>query len=344
MGRWKLGLVTIIGVATLSLGLAQAGTSNPGEQEAKQFYKGKTISWVVASRAGGATDLMTRIIARHLARETGAKVRIENRGSNAGMNWVYTKGSKDGLTLLCKSKPALLNNDLMKAPGVRYVAEKYLYISDIGPGANVFFVSAKSKYKTLDALRQAKGLKAGASSAKGALATNPAVAFKILGLDGKVITGYKGSKGVTRAVLTGEVDIIVIRGSALAAQVESGEFAALFSVANSRSKALPDVPTLAELGVKVPKELQDAHSTMARGGTAVAMPPGVPRNRVDYLRGIFVKMGQNKALQAEITRMAGVFVDFIPGKELQDYMTKMKANKKLGIQLDSILAQYTAVR
>ncbi|MDP2643387.1 MAG: tripartite tricarboxylate transporter substrate-binding protein [Desulfobacterales bacterium] len=340
MRSWKTGMIAVIGGVTLGLLLTTASTSHAAGESAAQFYKDKTITWIVASRAGGPTDLLARILAPVLAKETGAKVRVENMGSEEGVNWVYNQGSKDGLTMLCKSTDAIVNNDLLKAPGVQYEAEKYLYIADIGPDANMLFVTAKSKYQSLDDLRKAKGLKLGATSAKGSLSTNGAVALEILGLDAKVITGYRGAKGVVQAMLTGEVELIVIRASALSAQVKSGDLRGLFSIAAVRSGALPDVPTLEEIGVKVPPELEDARSASDVGGTTAAMPPGVPPERVEYMRALFDKMSQDKGVQANMEKLTGLYSPFIPGKKLQASMTRMKANKVLGKQLGDILAKY----
>ncbi|MDP2644203.1 MAG: tripartite tricarboxylate transporter substrate-binding protein [Desulfobacterales bacterium] len=344
MRNLKTGIMTVIGVLTFGLMLAGVEPAQAAGEDPAQFYKDKTITWVVASSAGGSTDLLARILAPFLSEATGTKVKIENMGSDEGVNWVYTDGSKDGLTMLCKSTDAVINNDLLKAPGVKYAAEKYLFIADIAPDANMLFVSSKSKYRTLDDLRKARALKAGATSAKGSLATNAAVTLEILNLDGKVITGYRGQKGVVRALLTNEVDLIVTRASALANDVRSGELVGLFSIAAERSGALPDVPTLEEIGVKVPVKLQDARSAADSGGTSVAMPPGVLPERVEYMRAIFDKISNNKDFQAKLAKSTGLFSPFVPGKKLQATMARMKKDQALGNELNGILAKFTMVR
>ncbi len=344
MRSWIIRLGAIVGVLSLSLGLVAACAPAPGGEKPEQFYQGKTITWIVASGAASGTTLVSRIIAPFLGAELGATVRVENMGTNEGMNWVYTQGSKDGLTMLSKSKTALLLNDLLKAPGVQYVAEKYLYISDPTPGPYVFFISPKSPHRTLNDLQQAKGLKAGGTSAKGALVTAPSVMFEILGLDGKVISGYKGSKGTQLAVTTGEVDIMVIRGNAVVAAAKAGDLIPLFTIFDERAEPYPDVPTIREFGVKIPKELEAAYSAISGGGNAVALPPGVPQDRVKYLRKVFDRLNKNEELQAQLTKQTGAPAEFISGDELQKWMTGLKSNQALGGQLAGILAKYKAAK
>jgi len=67
---------------------------------------------------------MPETIAPFLEKEIGVKVRIENRDTDEGINYVYNQGTRDGLTLGIKTSDSILGNELIKAPGVRYETKK----------------------------------------------------------------------------------------------------------------------------------------------------------------------------------------------------------------------------
>ncbi|MCL5959231.1 MAG: tripartite tricarboxylate transporter substrate-binding protein [Chloroflexi bacterium] len=338
----------ILMVALLSLSLVTAmacsSTSSKGGSAA-DFYKGKTIRFIVSSDAGGGTDLAARNIAPFLGKETGANVKVENQGTDEGTNYVYNQAPKDGTVVVIKSTNAVVGNDILKAPGTLYEADKYLYVADVNPSAKVMQISPKLPYKTLDDFRKAKGLKGGGTTAKGALALSAAVTFEVLGLDGKVITGFKGKKNLTLALARGEVDFMVTNDDGATKDEEDGYVKNFVTISAKRSAIAKDTPTIFEMGVKVPKELEAAHKYVSSGGTAVALPPGVPQDRVEFLRAAFMKVSDNKDFQEETKKLNnGVARAFSPGKELQDEVATIKANKDLASQLDTIFDKYKGVQ
>ena len=120
MGRFKSNRSLVLGIFILSIAVLVIGPTKTNAESPADFYKGKTINWVVSSGAGGTTDLMSRITAQYLGKKIGAKVKVENMGRNKGLNFVFTKGKTNGLTLVSKARTALVLNDVAKAPGLRY--------------------------------------------------------------------------------------------------------------------------------------------------------------------------------------------------------------------------------
>lgn len=345
MRSWIIKLMVMIGVLSLGPGLVASYALAAGAEKPEQFYRGKTITWIVSSgRAGDTTDFVTRLVAPYLAKETGAKVKVRNMGSAKGINYVYTDVKPDGLTLVTRATTAVLSNYVLKAPGVRYDIAKYNFLADILPDIGALILSPKSRYKTLDDLRKAKGIKAGATTVKGRGATGSAVMFEILGLDGKVVTGYRGKKASILALARGEVDLSFGSDATAARAKKAGNAVPLFVAADHRSPLLPKVPTLGQLGVKIPKELEDPFNFVGVSGKMVATTPGVPRDRVEYLRNIFKKLSKSEKIQKAIRDWAGAWRDFVPGEKLQAYMTKMKENTSLARQVDTILEKYIAAK
>lgn len=344
MGNQMWRQVTVIGVFMASLGLMTNMAKASSAGTPAEFYRGKTLSWIVSSDPGSGTDIVTRTIAPFLSKEIGAKIKVENMKTDEGINYVYRQGGKDGLTLVAKSTDAVIGNEILKAPGVLYDTEKLNFVADIYPSAKMFQVSPKVPYRTIDDLRKAKGLKAGGTSAKGSLALTAAVMLEILKLDGKVITGFQGRKNLIMALARGEVDFMVTIDDVAMRDEQDGYIVNLFAAGDKRSEVVPHVPSLSELGVKVPKELENVHKFVSTGGMAVALPPGVPPERVEYLRKAFQNLTKDKELQKAVEKMAGAWRVFIPGKELQEEMAAMKRDTELAGKLDAIFKKYSAVR
>lgn len=343
MGSWLTKSTTAIGIAILGLGLVMACSQAPKAQTPEEFYRGKTFIWV-SSEPGSGGDLLARAIAPYLGKEIGATVKMETMGTDEGVNYVFNDAPRDGLTLVAKSTGAVISNDILKAPGTLYQSDRFNYVADINPSRRVLSVSVKFPNRSLDGLRQAKGLKVGGTSAKGSIATGAVVMMEVLGLDGKVVTGYKGTKDLTLAVGRGEIDVKVSSDVSALRDEADGYQVNLFIVNKDRSPAIPNVPTMADLGVKVPKELESAVDFILASGQAAALPPGVPQERVEYLRKVFDKLSTNNDLQKEMETVVGAPNPFSSGKELQDTITSMKASKGLADQIDAIFEKRKAVQ
>ncbi|MBI2954606.1 MAG: hypothetical protein HYY30_09855 [Chloroflexi bacterium] len=342
MREWIVRPVALIGIPILALGLFIGCTQAPKADTPEEFYRGKTVTGVVPSTPGGGTDLLIRAVAPYLAKEIGATVKIENLATDEGVNWVYNEAKRDGLTFVINSSNALSGNAILKAPGAQYEIDKFNYLGDLHPGATVFNISPQAPYKTLADLRQAKGLKVAASSARGSLTIGGAVMLEVLGLDGKVVTGYQGNKNVTLALARGEANIQVTSDGGAKQDQDNGYVITLFIVGEDRSLVLPDVPTMFELGEKVPKELETVHAFVAALGYAAAVPPDVPQDRTDYLRKALENLSKNDtAMQSDVAKAMDGWAPFISGKVVQDKMMALAANKNLANQLDSLVKKYS---
>lgn len=332
------------GIGAIILTLMLACSRGPQASSARDFYQGKTITWIVSSTPGSGTDLLSRVVAPYVARETGAQIKIENADNEVGVNKAWTEGKPDGLTFVAHSATSFITSDILKSPGIIYETEKLSFLADVNPSIRLMQNSPKLSYKTLDELRKARGLKGGATIAKGIFAASAAFTLEILGLDGQVITGYKGSKDLQLAVSRGEVDFMVTTDGGATKDEADGFVVNFVTIADRRSEVARNLPTLAEMGVKIPKELESVYQYISNGGTAVATTQNVPQDRVTYLRDVFRKINGDKALQKEMVTANDIWRDFVPGEKVQEQMAAMKANKKLAEQIDAIYIKYSATR
>ncbi|MBI2953732.1 MAG: hypothetical protein HYY30_05420 [Chloroflexi bacterium] len=346
MKNWKSKSMAIVGMLSIGL-LILAGCSKAAtEADPAEFYRGKTFTWIVSSGTAGGdeTDLVARTVAPFLAKEIGATVRVENKASDEGVNYAYSEAKRDGLTAVQNSTVAIISGDVLKAPGVMYETEKFNFLADLRPSGKVMQIAPNLPHRTLDALRKAKGLKGGGTTAKGALALSAAVTFEVLGLDGKVISGYRAKKDLNLALTRGEVDFIVTSDTASAQEEADGSLFNVLVITKEKSRVVPNVPTIYEAGVKPAKELEAPLEFILAAGSALALTPEVPQDRVDYLRKVFLKISDNSEVRQAIEKVTGLSAPFTPGKELQDRMIAIKANKSLASQLDTIFSKYSATQ
>ncbi|HZA56976.1 MAG TPA: hypothetical protein VE616_22225, partial [Candidatus Udaeobacter sp.] len=93
------------------------GLSTSGRAAAEDFYKGKTIRFIVGVAAGGGYDTYARAVARHISRHIPGNPAtvVENMTGAGGLvaaNYLYKQGKPDGLTM------AMFNNSLVVQKGL----------------------------------------------------------------------------------------------------------------------------------------------------------------------------------------------------------------------------------
>ncbi len=220
-----------------------------------QSYPSKNVRIVVPFPAGGGVDTMARILGNKLSERVGQPVLIEHKpgaGGNIGAD-VVAKSLPDGYTLL------LTVNGLSASPALYRTlpfdpVKAFEAVTQIAASQFVLVGSPKLEAKTLQdviALARAKPGKLNyGSSGVGAPLHMQAEMFKHgAGLDIAHIP-YRGDAPMLTALLAGDIDIGFMPVGTGVPQVQSGQVKGLAMTGLKRSKALPDLPTFSEAGVK----------------------------------------------------------------------------------------------
>jgi tripartite-type tricarboxylate transporter receptor subunit TctC len=217
-----------------------------------QPYPSKPIRVAVAFPPGGPVDIIARLMAPKLGELLGQNVVVENvvgaSGNIASRN--VAKSAPDGYTLLAHSSAYAVNPSLSANAG--YDAEKdFVSLAIVASQPNLIVVHADFPAKTLaELLARAKTEKL--SFAHAGNGTTPHLTGEnLFSVRAKVdITHvpFKGGGPATTAVLTGQPPIGSIAGAAPMPHVRAGKMRALAVSSARRLAALPDVPTLTELG------------------------------------------------------------------------------------------------
>jgi len=266
-------------------------------EDAAAFYKGKVIKWIVPYKPGGGYDEYSRLLAPYMEKYTGARVDIVNMpgaGGMKGANEIFNS-PPDGLTVGIINGSAMVTNELAEIEGADYKVADYNFLGRVVADLRVLVVGTNSPYKSFSDLMKAKDdVMVGATGLGGSTYVDAVITGPAFGIKQRVIHGFNNSTDVRQAMLRGDITAMWgSLGSALQG-VKDGDHIIVVQSAPERSSALPDVPSIFEFidKMKDPEEVRQimvAWDALNAVGRPVAAPPGVPDDRVAFLRAAFQK-------------------------------------------------------
>ena len=327
-------------IAPLLIGLClSTGAVSPGTaQTAEQFYKGKTINFLVASVPGGVNDLTARLISRHLGKHIpgNPNIVVQNLQSSglALANRIYNTPGADGLTIgiVERGTPQVA---IMGDANARFDPIKITWLGSVSSYANDAYtlsVNATFYAKSVEDLRKTDRPSAKIGST-GAGATNGIftnIAKDVLGLNIQHVRGYRGAAAVFLAQQRGELDGQVVGLASMKvgqpALWQAGAFRPLIMFGRTtRFGEFPNVPTGREL-TKDPKVLRLLDFAEAPFFMALPLiaPPGLPAERAAALQTGFMAMTRDKAFIAEAEKMS-LELSPIDGEAVRKVVAQMQA-------------------
>lgn len=220
---------------------------------AAQEYPAKTVRIVVSFTAGGTTDVIARQIANRLAHHWKQTVIVENKpgaGGTLGTDYVVAQPA-DGYTFLMSSSgpiaiSPMLGRKLANDPGT--ALEPVVLVADV---ANVLVTNPDYKSKSVPELVKDAKARPGAlnyaSTGVGTVAHLAGAAFSDKAGIETTHVPYKGAEAVAD-VMAGRVDFMFATLPSVIGNLKGGKLVALGQVAPTRVKALPNVPTMKEVG------------------------------------------------------------------------------------------------
>ena len=217
---------------------------------------GKAITYLVPFPAGGTTDVLGRLIAQQLGTALGTSVIIDNKGGAGGSvgSEIASRAAPDGFTMLGGTISSHAIN-VSLYPKIGYDPIKsFAPVTLIGTNPVVLVVNAASPYKTLkDVLEASKAKQGGLSSASAGTGTSQHLSLELLAYKSGVKfthVPYKGSGPAIQDVIGGHVDMMFDTTVVAAPHIQSGKLRAIAVTSARRLASLPDVPTVAESGIK----------------------------------------------------------------------------------------------
>lgn len=290
---WVIGLVMAAGFVLSALSGPSARAS-----EASDFYKGKTLTWMVSTGPGGGHDFYARLIVKHMAKfmpDTTIIVKnVPGAGHIIGANTVYLS-KPDGLTIGSFST-GLVYGQIVQMQGIQFDLGKMSWIGKAASDSRVMLISKKSWIKTLDDMRDPKRQVLFATSGIGSGSNIEAhMVTRAYGLNSKILTGYVGNEGMM-SMLRGETHATMDGSETSMALVNKGDGFILMQF----GKELPDIPDGRDFAktedARKIVSLLEAQSVLAR---ICAGPPGIPADRLAFLREVYRRTLESPELLAD---------------------------------------------
>jgi tripartite-type tricarboxylate transporter receptor subunit TctC len=226
-------------------GSAQAPTAD---------FPNKPVRLVVPVAAGGPTDIVARMLAEKLSRMWGEQVFIENRGgagTNIGNEYV-ARSDPDGYTVLFATASLAVNTSLYRSLSYDPIAD-FAPVSLVTQLAYFVFVPnsspAHSLKELIDHAKSQTGKLTMASPGTGSAPFLAEMLFLQMADIKMTHVPYRGASPAFTDLIPGRVDCYFGRGGLLSS-TRSGQVRVLATTGPKRDAAAPDVPTIAEAGVR----------------------------------------------------------------------------------------------
>ena len=280
-----------------------------------QTYPVRGIQIVVPVASGGGTDLLARNLGQKVAELLGQPVVIDNKlgaGGNIGVDYV-AHAKPDGYTLLVS--PGTIATNVAVYRKLPYdLVKDFEAITLIGQTASVLVVNPSLKVNTVkefvDHVRAHPNALNFGSAGTGSPQHLHAEFFNQLSATKTSHIPYKGQSQAMNDLLGGQLQYMFSPLQNALPYIKQGRLRALAVATKQRNKALPDVPTLAELGYK---------DVDLSNWFAVYAPAGTPRAVVQKLYAAFVKVGTTPEMQEKLATL-GFEASFTSPDQTSDFM------------------------
>ncbi len=316
--------------------LSAAALGGNSLAQAEDFYKGKTITMIVASGVGGGYDVYARAFARHATKHIPGNPNIiaKNMPGAGGLiaaNTLANTSPKDGTEIAALTNGVSMD-PLFGVKTAKYDGRKLAWIGSIGKLQNVCATWHTSKVKTIADARKGEIVTA-AAGARSNTAIMPRIANDLLGTKFKVITGYSPNAGLNKAMEGGEAEAICgLSWSTLKASrpywIKNKRLNYLVQFGLQKLPDLPDVPSALDLITK-PDDRKMLNIILVRQevGRPIAAAPGVPADRLAILRKAFDATMEDPAYLAEAKKL-GQDVEPLTGAEIGKFLADVYATPK----------------
>ncbi|MSQ51150.1 MAG: tripartite tricarboxylate transporter substrate binding protein [Betaproteobacteria bacterium] len=295
-----------------------------------QAFPSKPVRIIIANAPGIANDAIARGMSQFLGPKTGQPFIVENRvGADGAIGMeACAKSAPDGHTICIAAQGAIVVNALLKLKLPNDSARDFVPVVHVGYFDSGLVVSAAvpvKNFQELQELAKAKpnsvswgifGFNSSGYMYSEWLRKSRAVPFYVV--------PYKAPPQMIQALIAGEVQAGVTSIGSVATQISSGKLRVLAVTSDERQTALPDVPTFAELGIKLP--LRTWYGMLA--------PTGTPRAAIQWLNTEFSRLATDPEFKSKFLESNGVA--FVPNTPEQ-FAAMIRANREGFIDLVNFL-------
>ena len=300
-------------IPSLAAGLLMAAAASSAHADAvTDFYKGKQVSLIVSTGAGGTYDTiarqMSRYMPKHLPGEPTIVVKqMPGAGHMLATNFMFETAPKDGSHIATVGNTIPLHQAL-GGKGARYQANKFNWLGTTGISNLMTVAWAAAGVKSIEDV-MTREVTAGSTGAGSGTSLYPTVMNKVLGTKFKIVAGYQRATEIDLAMERGEMDVRSgFSYGSLATEhpewLRDKKVVMLVQVGGTREPDFPDVPLMSELAkTDEQRQILTLISSTVALGRPYLTTPGVPADRLAALRKAFMDTLADPAFLAEAKKL-----------------------------------------
>ena len=286
----------------LAFAIATLAATPAFGQTGADYFKGRTVTYIIATNPGGGYDTYGRLVAEYMQRYLpGSTVVVRNMpgaGHLIGTNAIFA-AKPDGLTI-GTFNTGLIYNQLIRHSGVRFDLNRMSWVGKAANDARVVAIAQQSPIKTYqDLLGQKQAVTFAAAGIGSAAYVETVMLTSALKLPIKILTGYNGNDDML-AMRRGEVTGTISARSTWDPFVRNGYARYIAQIGGDQT----DVPQLASLvtdpGARALIALIQTQCDVSR---LTAGPPDIPPDRLAALRTAFRMAMEDKELLAKAEKL-----------------------------------------
>jgi tripartite-type tricarboxylate transporter receptor subunit TctC len=299
-----------------------------GPASADDFYKGRTITFIIGTAPGGGYDTYSRLLASHLGAQLagGPTIVPQNMPGAAGIraeNYLYNLAPRDG-TVIGMLDEALYLNQILGTQEIKADAGKFSWIGRLLANSAVLFARRDAAVQKIqDAFDKELIVSATGTASK----LNWTVLKNALGMKLKIISGYQGTNESLLALVRGEAEALSMPWSILritgAQLLADRQINLLLQTGAEKDPGLPDLPRMIDLARnEEERQLLALFSSPSLIGRSVLAPPGTSPERVAELRRAFMATLRDARFLDDLAK-ARLELTPLPGEALQAAVARM---------------------
>jgi tripartite-type tricarboxylate transporter receptor subunit TctC len=302
---------------------------------AQDFYRDKTLRFIVGQAAGGGYDAYTRTIARYMAKfipgnPTTVVDNMTGAGSLVAANYLYNSAKPDGLTI-GNWNSALVFNQAMGDPNVKFDARNFGWIGAPSKSVPVCLIMGFAGPKTMDEIvKSGKTLRMGGTGPGSHSIDMPLMLNRMTGTKFTVVSGYQGTAQIKIALQRREVDGHCTNwDSVLATQKDlldgKGDdrlipFILHAPVPEAEGKSV----TLISEAIKNENHMRAYRAYMAQMeySRPLTIAPNTPRERLEILRRAFKSTLADNDFLAQANKLK-LDINHVSGEESEKWVAEV---------------------
>nr|WP_232464831.1 tripartite tricarboxylate transporter substrate binding protein BugE [Bordetella genomosp. 8] len=296
---------------------------------ADDAYPSKPIRLIVPFPPGGTTDIVGRLFADKLGRELGQTVVVENRGGAGGSigSAAIASSTPDGYTLGIATASTHGINPAVYTKLPFDAQKDFTPITNLAAVPNIMAINPKLGAKNMaEFIKLAKGEPGKltyASAGNGSVSHMMGELFKMASGTNLVHVPYRGVGPALNDVLAGQVDVMYDNLPSTLPHVQANRLIAMAVAAPQRVKALPDVPTFAEVGLPA---VNDA------SWFGLVGPAKLPKAVVDKLNAAVAKVEGEEDVKARLEALGAAPANNTPEAFAKQIDAEIAKNKRVAAE------------